>query len=243
MNIKTVRLDKFISNSGLISRRSTKKLLVDQNVTVNGNRVKEVGTRIDPLNDKVAINGKLIIPNQLVYYLLNKPKGYISTTSDELGRENVTALIDTKLRIYPMGRLDKDTHGLLILTNDGQLTHKLIHPKYHIAKTYKLVLANAPSQRQLRLLSEGVNLDDGRTLPAKVSVEKQSNLKTTLLVTIYEGRNRQIRRMCDALGLNLIDLSRISFGPLALGRLKSGQYRILTKKEVDQLKKATEQKH
>lgn len=238
----TLRLDKFLSNAGIISRRGVKFFLKSQQVTVNDRRVTESGTRILP-SDSVKINGKKVIKPGFVYFLLNKPKGVISTTSDEFARDTVTSLIDTHERIYPVGRLDKDTHGLLLLTNDGELTHKLIHPKYHVPKVYRLVVEGKVTDSQINRLKNGILLEDGPTLPAEVKVVGHKEGTTTLEVIIHEGRNRQIRRMCDAVHLNLIDLQRIAFGPLTLGGIDLRKYRVLTKKEVDLLKKAVEKIH
>ncbi len=233
---KSIRLDKFLSNAGVLSRRGIKQLLKKEEITVNGKRVKESGIRIVPEKDEVKLNGELIKPSEKVYFLLNKPKGYISTTSDELDRDNVVSLIDTNERIYPVGRLDKDTHGLMLLTNDGELTHRLIHPKFHIPKTYKLTIEGKVSPQKIKALETGVILSDGITLPAEIKILKENEKETILTLTIHEGRNRQIRRMCETLGLELIDLQRIVFGPFKLEKLKLGESRKLTEKEIKLLK-------
>lgn len=237
-----IRLDKFLANAGILSRRGIKQFLKHEQVTINGKRVTESGIRIDPQKDTVLINGQKIKKPETLYFLLNKPMGYISTTSDEQGRDNVTQLIDTNERIYPVGRLDKDTHGLLILTNDGELTHQLIHPKYHVPKIYRLLINGKVLERQIKFFQTGVMLDDGITLPAPTKVVSVNNGKTIVEVTLHEGRNRQIRRMCEAVGLELLDLQRISFGPLKLGNLQLGDYRHLTKEEIHQLRIAVEKK-
>lgn len=234
----TIRLDKFLANAGILSRRGIKQFLKKETVTVNGKRVTESGIRLDPQKDIVLINGQKIKKPELVWYMLNKPMGYISTTSDEQGRQNVTELIDTHVRIYPVGRLDKDTHGLLLLTNDGELTHQLIHPKYHVPKVYRLVIQNKPNVKQIKLFQTGVMLDDGITLPSQTKIIMSNSKQTILEVTLHEGRNRQIRRMCEAVGLELLDLQRISFGPLKLGNLKLGNYRKLLNEEIQSLKMA-----
>lgn len=233
---KSIRLDKFLSNAGVLSRRGIKQLLKKEEITVNGKRVKESGIRIFPEKDEVKLNGELIKPSEKVYFLLNKPKGYISTTSDELDRENVVSLIDTTERIYPVGRLDKDTHGLMLLTNDGELTHRLIHPKFHIPKTYKLIIEGKVSPQKIKALETGVILSDGITLPAEIKILKENDKETVLTLTIHEGRNRQIRRMCETLGLELTDLQRIAFGPFKLEKLELGESRKLTDKEILLLK-------
>lgn len=235
----TIRLDKLLSNSGLASRRAIKQFLKNNEVLVNGKRATESGIRIAP-QDKLLVNGLPIEKPGFVYFLLNKPMGIISTTSDEFFRDTVTSLIDTSQRIYPVGRLDKDTHGLLLLTNDGELTHKLIHPRYHVPKVYRLLIEGHTEKNQLERFRNGVLLDDGPTLPAEVKVIRESKEQTVLEVTLHEGRNRQIRRMCDVLGLQLLDLQRISFGPLSLGKLKIGEYKRLTDEEIVSLKNAVE---
>jgi 23S rRNA pseudouridine2605 synthase len=235
----TIRLDKHLSNLGVCSRRDAKQLLVQKNVTVNGKRVKESGTRVDPQKDAVLLNGAPIKRKTLVYYLLNKPVGIISTTADEYNRRNVTALIPSREKIYPVGRLDKDTHGLIILTNDGDLTNRLIHPRYHVYKVYQLTIEGIPNEAQLKAFRTGVLLDDGITAPAKATILKQEKTTTIMEVTLFEGKNRQIRRMCETVGLKLVDLQRIQFGPIRMGNLKVGQYRPLTKEEIKTLKNIT----
>lgn len=227
------RIDKFLSHAGIAPRSKIKKMLKEYSVCVNGKKITSTGERIDPEKDEVTLDGEKISSEKPVYFLLNKPAGYISTVSDYLGRENVTDLIDTDKKIYPVGRLDKDTHGLILLTNDGELTHKLIHPKFHIDKTYHLTLAQIPADEQLKALREGVLLKDGITLPATVEIRKEDPV--ILEVTIHEGRNRQIRRMCETVGLTLLDLARVKFGHIELGELRAGEYRELTEKEIAQL--------
>lgn len=207
----TVRLDKFLSHAGILSRRGIKQLLKKERLTVNGKRVTESGIRIDPAKDTVLLNGKRIAIAQHIYFLLNKPIGVISTTDDELERDNVVSLIHTKERIYPIGRLDKDTHGLLILTNDGELTHKLTHPRYHVPKIYRLLVTKRPTEQQLHAFRTGVLLSDGITLPAGIEIQDESRKRVVLEVILHEGRNRQIRRMCETIGIDLLDLERISF--------------------------------
>lgn len=237
---KTIRLDKFLSSAGVVSRRGVKQLLKYQKITVNGKRVTESGTHIDPTTDRILVNGQKIKKPGFVYFLLNKPMGIISTTADEFQRDSVVSLIDTKERIYPIGRLDKDTHGLLILTNNGELTHKLTHPKFHVNKVYRLLIQGRVTSQQIKAFETGVLLDDGITQPAIVQLLSYKNDKTTLLVTIHEGRNRQVRRMCGTVGINLLDLERISFGPIKLGHVGLGEYRELSQQEITALKKAVE---
>lgn len=236
MDDTTIRLNKYLANLGICSRREVKQLLKAQALTVNGKQVVEPGTRIDPYHDTIKLNGEKIKPPRLVYYLLNKPKNVVSTTTDEFGRKNVTALIPTKERIYPVGRLDKDTTGLIILTNDGALTNLLTHPKYHVNKVYRLMIKGRANGAQLRTLRNGVLLNDGITAPAEVRIIKEKPNVSVLEMTIHEGRNRQIRRMCETVGIQLLELQRIKFGHLTLGKLGAGQYRELTKDEINTIK-------
>ncbi len=238
MDKTTQRLDKYLSHLGLASRRSIKKLLKEEMLTVNGDRVRESGTRIDPVKDDIRLNGEKILPPKMQYYILNKPKGIISTTSDERGRQDVTSFIPTRHRIYPVGRLDKDTTGLILLTNDGELTHKLIHPRYHVPKVYRLTIEGRMEKEQINAFQKGVILDDGITSPAEVKIIDDSYQKSLIEVTLHEGKNRQIRRMCEIVGMNLLELERIKFGPISIGQLKSGKYRELSDKEVEQLRQA-----
>jgi 23S rRNA pseudouridine2605 synthase len=236
MEDKTIRLNKYLANLGIASRRDIKTFLKSQNVTVNGERINEAGFRVDPQKDEIRINGKEIKQPELVYYLINKPKGVVSTTADEYGRKNVISLIPTEERIYPVGRLDKDTTGLLILTNDGELTNQLIHPRYHVDKIYRLQIAGMITKEQLRALRNGVLLDDGITYPASVVITKSNNANTFLEMTIHEGRNRQIRRMCETVGIKLLELQRVKFGSLSLGNLPIGKFRKLKKEEIASLR-------
>lgn len=237
---QTIRLDKFLANNGYSSRRGIKSLLKYQDVTVNDKKVKESGVRIDPLKDIVKINGQKIKHTKFVYYLLNKPKGIISTSSDEFERENVVDMVPNTFRVYPVGRLDKDTHGLILLTNDGELTHKLTHPRFHVSKKYRLEIKGNVSDEKIKKLENGVILSDGITSPANVKRVKQTEMSTILEMEIFEGRYRQIRRMCDAIFLPLIDLRRIQFGPIKIAELKEGKYRSLNEGEVESLRKSTE---
>jgi len=239
MTDTTIRLDKHLANLGLAPRRGVEKLLQKSNLTVNGKRITEPGTRIH-IKDTILFNGKRVQKPQMVYFLLNKPKHIISTVEDEFGRTNVTHLIHSKERIFPVGRLDRDTTGLILLTNDGGLTNLLTHPRYHIPKIYELVIRGTVTNNQLEPIRTGVVLEDGQTAPAKAKITGHTPTGTRIEVTLFEGKKRQIRRMCEALGLKLISLTRISLGPLKLDGLKEGEYRKLSKKEVDGLRKQTE---
>lgn len=232
----TIRLNKFLANLGVCARREVKQLLKYQQVTVNGDRVTEQGVRIDPAKDDIRINGKKLEEPKKVYFLLNKPKGIISTTADEYGRKNVTSLVPKVGKIFPVGRLDKDTTGLILLTNDGELTNMLTHPSYHVYKVYRLTIEGQVHKTQLRALQNGVLLDDGITAPAKVKLIHAKDNTTFIEMTIHEGRNRQIRRMCETVGIKLTALKRIKFGPLEGKGLEEGKYRELTKNEITLLK-------
>jgi 23S rRNA pseudouridine2605 synthase len=232
------RLDKFLSNAGVASRRSIKHILKTEMITVNGKRVTVSGEHIDPSKDKIEYNGKPLTRKGFVYYMLYKPKNVISTTADEYERNNVVSFIETYERIYPIGRLDKDTTGLILLTNDGILTQRLTHPKFHVPKVYRLTIFGVVDEPQLKALREGVLLSDGITSPAEVEVVKQIKTQTVLEVTLHEGRNRQIRRMCETVGIELLELERIKFGELSLKGLALGAYRELQEEEVVSLKKS-----
>lgn len=236
MNNQTIRLNKYLANQGIAARREIKTLVKKINITVNGERVSEPGVRVNPQTDDIRIDGKKLIPPKLVYYLLNKPKGIISTTADEYGRKNVLSLIPDNQRLYPVGRLDKDTTGLILLTNDGEMTNLLTHPRYHVSKVYRVTIRERATPEQLRALRNGVLLDDGITYPAQVRELKPNNQKHFLEITLHEGRNRQIRRMCETVGIKLLDLDRIKFGPIQKGNLKVGQHRPLNDEEITLLK-------
>lgn len=234
----TVRLNKYLANLGICARRDVKQFLKTKNVTINGERVRESGTRFNPTVDEVLINGNKIKQPKPVYFLLNKPTGIISTTSDEYGRKNVTSLVPKVGKIYPVGRLDKDTTGLILLTNDGELTNLLTHPSFHVDKMYQLTIKGFVSKEQLKALRAGVLLDDGITAPAEVKVIKSDRMQTILEMVLHEGRNRQIRRMCETVGAELVALDRIKFGPISKGNLKVGSFRELTHAEIQSLKNA-----
>lgn len=239
MNNTTVRLDKYLANLGVCARRGVDALLQNNTVTVNGERVTQSGMRISPRLDVVLINGGKIKKPVLKYYLLNKPKGYVSTTADKHAKKHVVSLIKTQERIYPVGRLDKDTTGLLILTNDGELTNLITHPRYQHNKTYLLTLSGMITGEQIRRLQNGVHLEDGKTAPADVKLISRQPSQSKLTMTIHEGKNRQIRRMCQAVGIKLLELERIAIGKLR-SNLKPGKYRELSKIEVTNLKQASQ---
>lgn len=231
------RLQKVIAQAGLASRRKAEELIEQGKVKVNGQVVREQGLKVDPVEDKIEVSGKLLkIKDEKVYFLLNKPKGYVTTASDPQGRPTVLDLIKTPTRVYPVGRLDFATEGLLLLTNDGNLTYQLTHPSHEIEKVYHAMVRGIPKESAIRELQRGVLLDDGMTAPAKVKVLKQEGGNTLLEVIIHEGRNRQVRRMCENIGHPVIRLERVALGNLTLQGVKRGKYRSLSEKEVMELK-------
>jgi 23S rRNA pseudouridine2605 synthase len=229
------RLQKVLARAGLASRRVCEDLIAEGRVTVNG-EVADLGRRVDPVADVIEVDGGLVpTAPGLTYYLLNKPAGVVTTAADTHGRPTVVALVPAEPRVFPVGRLDADSEGLLVLTNDGELTHRLTHPSFGVEKEYVVSVEGDPSPAALRRLREGVVLDeDGEarpTAPAKVA-----RLEAGLLrITIHEGRNRQVRRMCEAVGHPVTRLVRSRIGPLADRRLKPGEWRALTGDEVRSL--------
>lgn len=232
----TIRLDSHLAHLGYDSRRKIEEFLKKHTVEVNKIRTKEAGTRIHPTKDLITINGKPLHTPTLEYYILNKPRGVISTASDDLKRKTVTSIVASKERLFPVGRLDAQSSGLILLTNDGELANKLTHPSFHMPKVYEAIIDGGISQTHLIRLRKGVLLTDGMTAPAEVEIKKHISDKTVLTITLYEGRNRQIRRMCGVLGLNLVDLKRVAMGPIQLGNLRPGKSRELTSQEVSVLR-------
>lgn len=232
----TVRLNKYLANAGIASRRKIGELLKKGEVLVNGRRVLEPGERIDPGKDEIFVNGKKLQKSaHLVYIALNKPRGVVSTVSDELGRKTVVSLVGSPVRIYPVGRLDADSIGLILLTSDGELAHRLTHPKFHVPKTYEVIVHGKAKRGQLDKLNKGVMLKDGMTAPAQVEVIKEFGDTTKLQFVLHEGRNRQVRRMCGKVGLEVLELKRVGFGPIKLEDLPEGGHRHLTENEVSSL--------
>jgi pseudouridine synthase len=231
-----VRLNKFIADSGYTSRRKADELIAEGRVSVNSVTVTGAGTKVDPLNDTVKVDGESLRKAvKQVYILLNKPAGYITSTSDEKNRDTVLDLVKVHQRIYPVGRLDYDTEGLLLLTNDGELANKLMHPKYEILKTY-LVKVNKPvDSKGLERLTKGVMVDGRKTSEAKVQLVPNKENKQ-LRITIHEGRNRQVKKMLESVGLFVRKLKRIEYGGLNLKGLRTGEWRYLSEGEVKKLK-------
>ena len=234
------RIQKIIADAGYCSRRKAEELISQGRVKLNGRPIK-LGDKASP-KDIISIDDqRLYIPKKKnkLYIMLNKPRGYVTTVSDELGRKSVMELLDgIEERVYPVGRLDKNTEGLLLFTNDGKFSNDIMHPSKHISKTYRVTVRPDISEEQLVQLSTGIELDGKKTLPATVTVVTKEENIVVLLMTIKEGRNRQIRRMCEAVGLEVARLRRISIGPLKLGMLKSGTWRELKPDELRAIRNA-----
>ncbi len=232
------RLQKVMSQAGIASRRESEKIIKEGRVTVNGKVVTELGTKVMPGNDRIMVDGKRIAGEKLVYIMLNKPKAVLTTLTDPQDRKTVASFVtDIPQRIYPVGRLDYNTEGLLLLTNDGALTHSLIHPSKKINKTYIAKVSGQPLQEKIDKLRVGIELEDGMTAPAIIDFVEYDREKdlTSLKVTIHEGRNRQIRRMFAAIGSDVKQLKRIKFAFLTLEGVKRGSYRHLLASEVEEL--------
>jgi len=237
------RLQKVLAKAGISSRRKCESLIRSGRVKVNGQPVRELGFKVDPARDRIEVDGRPVRIETPVYIMINKPRGYICTVYDPQGRPKITDLVSSiPQRIYPVGRLDYDTEGLLILTNDGDLAYALTHPKHEITKTYLARVTGRPSNRDLHHLRRGIMLSDGPTAPARVKVLQREANTTLLKVSIHEGRKRQIRRMFAAIGHPVLELKRIAVGPITLGELPPGAFRHLTQEEVEKLKKASQGK-
>jgi 23S rRNA pseudouridine2605 synthase len=233
------RLQKILAEAGIASRRKCEEIITAGRVQVNGVVVNTLGAKADPDTDHIQVDGKSINQQQKVYIMLNKPKGVITSADDPEGRKIVSDFLKgINERIYPVGRLDYDTEGLLLLTNDGEFAHLLTHPKHHIPRTYLATVKGVPHGSLLDKLRAGVMLDDGMTAPAEVEYADiiESKNETVLTITIYEGRNRQVRRMLEFISFPIIKLKRIKFGELFLTGVPRGKYRHLTPKEIKELR-------
>jgi 23S rRNA pseudouridine2605 synthase len=232
------RLQKVIAHAGMASRRKAEELILDGRVTVNGKVVRELGVKVGP-SDKIEVNGIPLDKEEPVYHLLYKPRGVISSVSDDKGRKVVTDFFPhITQRVYPIGRLDYDTSGLLLVTNDGEFANLLMHPKHEVDKLYVAKVKGIPTKEKLRLLEKGIQLEDGKTAPAKVRMLSVDKRKQTSIVeiTIHEGRNRQVRRMFAAIGHEVMKLKREKYGFLTLSGLSTGDSRELSPHEVKQLR-------
>lgn len=238
--MEKIRIQKMIADCGYCSRRKAEMLISQGRVKLNGHPVK-LGDKCG-FKDLITIDGERIyMPRKknFIYLMLNKPRGYVTTVSDELERRCVMDLLeDVEERVYPIGRLDRNSEGLLLFTNDGEFANSIMHPSRHVSKTYRVTVRPDINDDQLVALSEGVVIDGKKTLPANVVVKEKQQGRVVLLITIKEGRNRQIRKMCEAVGLEVARLRRISIGPLKLGMLKPGSYRELTAEELRAIRSA-----
>ena len=228
-----VRLQKYISDAGIASRRKAEELILGGRVKVNG-QIAEIGCKVDEEIDEIEVDGKIItLQSEKKYIILNKPVGYLSSVTDDRGRKTVIDLVDIRERIFPVGRLDYDTEGLLILTNDGDFTYKVTHPKFEINKTYIATLNSLPKEEEIEKLYDGVEVED---YVARAKETKIINAqKKEVLITISQGKNRQVRKMFAALGYNVVRLKRISIGKLTVGNLKRGEWKETNLKELGEI--------
>lgn len=231
-----VRLQKFLAESGVASRRKSEELIEQGKVKVNG-KLASIGDKIDPKKDTVTVSGKKIVKTKtFTYIVLHKPRGFITTMNDEMDRKCVAELIkDVPGRVYPVGRLDRDSEGMLLFTNDGAFANAMTHPTKHVPKTYRVTVRPSITEDQITALTQGVIIDDRKTAPAEVHVVTKEEGRVVLEIILYEGRNRQIRKMCEEVGLEVARLKRTAIGSIKLGMLKQGAWRNLTDDEVRKL--------
>lgn len=240
MKDNKIRLQKHLADCGVASRRKSEELIDMGKVKVNGH-VATIGTKVDPKRDKITVRGKTIVSNNTkMYIMLHKPRGFVTTMSDEKGRKCVTDLVkDAPVRLFPVGRLDMNSEGLLIMTNDGEFANKLTHPSYHVNKTYRVTVKGEVVDEKIIELKEGIMLDGEKTLPCDCFVAERKPDRTVLIFIIQEGRNRQIRRMCEAVKLEVMRLKRTEIAGVKLGMLPRGSWRPLNEKEMRRLTSIT----
>lgn len=234
-----MRINKYLANIGIASRRASDTMIDEGRIRIN-DKIAQLGDQVNPSTDQISLDGNKIGKREeaKVYIILNKPAGYTSTAAKIKGEKNVLELVKTNVRLYPVGRLDRDSTGLMLLTNDGELTQKITHPKFHIPKNYEVKALGNVDDRKVEILQKGVVLEDGKTKPADVKIISKSLPRHSIFqMTLYEGKKRQIRRMAAALHIHIIDLKRISIGPIQIGNLPLGKFRNLTSQEVMDLKK------
>ncbi len=233
------RIQKILAKAGIASRREAEKIVIEGRVSVNGKIVETVGFKADPSRDHIKVDGKRLTPFEpKVILLLNKPRGYLSTVKDPKGRPTIMDLLrNVKWRIYPVGRLDFDAEGLLLLTNDGGLAHFLSHPRFAIPKTYLVKVAGVPEEKKLIRLRRGVMLEDGEARAVSCGLIREREKNSWVRVVVTEGRNRLVKRMFSAIGHTVLKLKRIEYGPVQLGDLPFGQFRYLTPEEMEKLRK------
>ncbi len=236
-----LRLNRYLAQAGVASRRAADALIAGGRVTVDGEVVDDLGRRVEP-GQRVAVDGRAVgTAERSAYLVLHKPAGVVTTMSDPQGRQTVADLVKSPVRVYPVGRLDAETTGLLLLTNDGDLAHRLSHPSSGVVKTYQATVRGLPSNFELERLRRGIRLEDGPTAPASVRMLRAGDRQSVIELSIHEGRNRQVRRMLEAIGHRAVALHRPSYGPVSLGGLAPGQVRPLTRAEVAALRRAAGQ--
>jgi 23S rRNA pseudouridine2605 synthase len=234
------RVQKVMAAAGVASRRACEELIAAGRVTVNG-EVVELGARCDPSTDVVALDGERVnVDPDRVYVMLNKPRGVVTTADDPQGRPTVVELVNLPQRLYPVGRLDQDTEGLVLLTNDGELTHRLLHPSFAVERTYVALVPGPVRKRSLAQLREGVELEDGLARATRIRVLEEEKSKALVEIVMTEGRKREVRRMFDAIGLTVERLARVAYGGVELGELRQGRWRLLTQAEIGALHAAAE---
>jgi len=236
--LEEVRLQKFMADAGIASRRKCEEYILQGKVTVNGKVVKELGTKVMPNKDEVTFNGnKINIKQENVYILLNKPIGYVTTVEDQFNRDTILDLVKVKERIVPVGRLDMYTSGAIILTNDGEFVYKVTHPKHEIEKTYNATVKGIVTEEEIKKIRNGIEIEDYITKEAKVKILKIDKEKdiSRIQITIHEGKNRQVRKMCEAIGKKVLALHRSKIGNIDVKDLKLGTWRYLKKEEVNRL--------
>jgi pseudouridine synthase len=233
------RLQKILSRAGMASRRASEQLIVEGRVAVNGVVVTELGSKADPHTDDIRVDGRRVkIAERHRYILLNKPRGYVTTRSDPQRRPTIMDLVAVREYVYPVGRLDFDSEGLILLTNDGDLAARLTHPRHGVARVYEARVLGTPDDRDLQRLSRGIVIDGRRSAPAEIKLlaTRRATKDAALQLTLHEGRNRQVRRMCEAIGHPVTQLRRVAIGPIRDARLKPGEWRELTADEVRRLR-------
>ena len=240
MKDNKIRLQKHLSICGIASRRKSEELIAAGKVKVNGH-IASIGDKVDPKRDKVTVRGKTVVAvREKVYIMLHKPRGFVTTMNDELDRKSVADLVkDVGVKVFPVGRLDRNSEGLLIMTNDGELANILTHPSSHVNKTYRVTVGGEVDDEMILKLSSGIELDGRKTLPCDVFVTERKPDRTVLCFIIHEGRNRQIRRMCEAVGLDVLRLKRTEIAGVKLGMLPQGSWRDLNERELTRLMNIT----